>query len=360
MDQLRNKILVIDDDLNIKEAIKEFLTLNEYEVMSVSNGQEALEILKSWTPNLILCDVFMPIMDGFKFHQIINSNKLWSSIPFFFLTANDQDEVKKSIIQLCADDFISKPFALIDLEKSIKFKIERFQKIKDSVVNFYGSNSYLPHEVNTPLNGIIGIANILINNHQTINKSDTLELYNALKISGERLNRTMQNLLLYHQIAQERFYLDVGLHSDVLKASAEIVKQLQFNYGSEAVFINMDFQKATLKISSECLSIILYELFDNALKFSKNNEVVVKGEICESEYYQITIVDHGIGFSAEELHNINAGNQFNRDVREQQGLGLGLYLSKTLVNLAEGTLVITSIQDFETRVVVSIPLYRFN
>lgn len=358
MKQIKNKILLIDDDVNINETVSEFLTFKKYEVIAVSNGQEALEVLKDWTPNLILCDVFMPVMDGFKFHQVISENKLWSSIPFFFLTANDQDEIRKNSLQLGADEFISKPFVLNDLANSIETKIERFQKIKAGTVNFYGSDSYLPHEVNTPLNGIIGIANLLVDHHETLEKDQAVLLYKAMKVSGERLNRTMRNLLLYHQIIENKLVLETDLSSNILEVYSKTLQQLHFIYDDIAIFISSDLEKATLKISPNYLSIILYELLDNALKFSNNKEASITGKVAHSGFYEVTIIDQGIGLSEDELSNINAGNQFRRDVREQQGLGLGLYLSKTILTMVQGKLSITSTADVETKVVVSIPIFE--
>ncbi len=96
--------------------------------------------------------------------------------------------------------------------------------------------------------------------------------------------------------------------------------------------MTFEIDKAMIKISEEHLQYIFFELIDNALKFSSNNKfIIVSGEQFNNEYYKLVIWDFGIGFSEQELNKIGAAQQFNREEREQQGLGLGLFLSKIII-----------------------------
>ena len=102
---------------------------------------------------------------------------------------------------------------------------------------------------------------------------------------------------------------------------------------------------------------IFFELLDNALKFSKmNKKIIVSGKKYNTEFYELTIQDHGIGFSQTQLKEINAYQQFDRDKREQQGLGLGLFMSKTFMKKTKGVFSIVSQKNVGTIIKLFFPL----
>jgi len=82
---IKNKILLVEDELKLRETISEYLKIENYEVTSAENGQEAIDIIDYWIPDLIICDIMMPVMDGFMFHEILLQNKTLNAIPFIFL-----------------------------------------------------------------------------------------------------------------------------------------------------------------------------------------------------------------------------------------------------------------------------------
>lgn len=90
----KKPILIVDDDKDILSAIKMILELHGYAIESASNGKEALELLHSELPSLILLDLMMPVMDGFEFLQNIESNPKFSNIPVIVMTAT-HNKVKK-------------------------------------------------------------------------------------------------------------------------------------------------------------------------------------------------------------------------------------------------------------------------
>jgi two-component system sensor kinase len=80
----KHKILLVDDEENLRETISELLIYENYEVKIASNGQKALEILDDWIPDLIISDIMMPIMDG-HFHKLVKENITLNSVPFLFI-----------------------------------------------------------------------------------------------------------------------------------------------------------------------------------------------------------------------------------------------------------------------------------
>jgi two-component system sensor histidine kinase/response regulator len=354
-----NKILVIEDELNIRENVIELLQLKNYDVQSAANGQEALDLLDSWTPDLIISDIMMPVMDGQELYEIIKESRALCGIPFIFLTANKEPSLRQKTLLDGVDDFISKPFKAQDLLELIKTKIERFNRIKNNQNNLYiGEKKYFLHEVNTPINCIQGFIDILLNDKYSLEKEDIKTFHNAIKTSIERLQRTMRNLLLYENIKNNQFEVSNTDSCDIetvfQKAKATIVKE----YDIEDFEITNEIERSYLKISEDNLHFILVELIDNALKFSSNpKNIIVTGQNFNNKHYEINVRDFGIGFTETELKKINAAEQFNREKREQQGLGLGLYLSKTVTKKANGIFSIVSKKNEGTTISIILPLH---
>jgi two-component system sensor histidine kinase/response regulator len=355
------KILLVEDELNLRETITELLIYQNYNVKTANNGQEALEILNNWIPDLIISDIMMPIMDGHMLHETIRNKPHLSIIPFIFLTAKKgEDEMRKCMLN-GVDDFLVKPFKFDVLKKTIDIRIEKFKKIKTVYDNYgIGKDNYSLHEINTPLFGILGSIDQLIENGDNLDKYEIALFHNAIKSSGERLNRTVQNLILYEKLQNNRLEFLDNFCPDISEIFLNINYEIQKLYKNEVINICFDFEKAYLKISCDHLKIILFELIDNAVKFSKDSKLIsVTGKQNQNEY-EIEIKDSGIGFSPEELNNIDARKQFNRGKKEQQGLGLGLFISKTIIQKSKGVFNIISKENEGTTIKINLPSHKGN
>jgi DNA-binding response OmpR family regulator len=106
------KILVVDDTRNIQLLISDFLTGQDYEVLTANDGREALQVARESTPDLVLLDIMMPNMDGYQF---IGQLRKESSIPVIMITARQQEADIIKGFDLGADDYITKPFRLREL-----------------------------------------------------------------------------------------------------------------------------------------------------------------------------------------------------------------------------------------------------
>jgi two-component system sensor histidine kinase/response regulator len=125
----KNKILLVDDEQNLRDTITELLILNNYDVKEAANGQEALKILEFWTPELIISDIMMPVMDGYLFQEIVKDTETLNQIPFIFLTAKNDKKEKERCRLNGVNLFISKPFKIENLIAIIEITIKRFEKI---------------------------------------------------------------------------------------------------------------------------------------------------------------------------------------------------------------------------------------
>jgi len=129
---LKQKILVIEDDNILLNNVGEILREENYEVKLEQNGKLGIKTAKSWNPDLIICDISMPVMDGYKvLSEILKSNQT-KNIPFIFLTAKvGKDDIRKGM-QLGADDYIFKPFTIDDLLTSVKIRLLKKKQAENS------------------------------------------------------------------------------------------------------------------------------------------------------------------------------------------------------------------------------------
>lgn len=130
--KMMKKILIVDDEVGIRETISEILICQNYATKTAVNGIEALEILKTWTPDLILSDINMPEMDGYTFFEETRKTNHLPLVPFIFLTAKVGEDEMRTCLTSGVDDFISKPFRNEVLIQIIEAKIKKFKTIKDA------------------------------------------------------------------------------------------------------------------------------------------------------------------------------------------------------------------------------------
>jgi DNA-binding LytR/AlgR family response regulator len=131
---MSKKILVIEDEKQLLLNITELLEEENFEVVTASNGKEGIFQALKERPDLIICDIMMPEMDGYEVFNELNRNKNTSIIPFVFLTAKvDRCDLRKGMA-LGADDYIFKPFKSDDLITSVKTRINKFEVIKATIL----------------------------------------------------------------------------------------------------------------------------------------------------------------------------------------------------------------------------------
>jgi DNA-binding response OmpR family regulator len=121
------KVLVIEDNQDIRENIVEILELAGYELHHADNGMKGVELALKHLPNIILCDIMMPELDGYGVLHMLHNHMETSSIPFIFLTAKAEYTDQRKGMDLGADDYLTKPFNGIELLNSIESRLKRVE-----------------------------------------------------------------------------------------------------------------------------------------------------------------------------------------------------------------------------------------
>lgn len=126
---MEKKILVIEDTESILNAIKTILKMEGYSVITAKNGKLGIALAESHLPDLIICDIMMPEVNGYDVLKKLRENQLTSLIPFVFLTAKTSMTELRHGMELGADDYIPKPFSSEDIINSVKTRLEKHEKL---------------------------------------------------------------------------------------------------------------------------------------------------------------------------------------------------------------------------------------
>ena len=120
MEKHDKKILVVDDEPDILKVVTFRVKKMEYEVVTATNGQEALDLIQKEEPDLILLDIRLPVMNGYEVCQRVKTNEKLKHIPIIFLTASSASKIAEKVKEFNADDYLIKPFDFEELLKKIK------------------------------------------------------------------------------------------------------------------------------------------------------------------------------------------------------------------------------------------------
>lgn len=126
---MREKILVVDDEKEIGELVRDYLEAADYQVILAFDGQEALECWEKYKPNMAILDIMLPKIDGMEICKIIRKE---SSIPILMLSAKKSEEDKIQALGLGADDYITKPFSPKEMVARVKAHFRRFYQMGQS------------------------------------------------------------------------------------------------------------------------------------------------------------------------------------------------------------------------------------
>lgn len=363
-------ILVVDDAPFILESTKTLLKFEGYEVLTARDGEEGLEIVNSQKPDLILCDISMPKLDGYGVLKAIRNNPATARTPFIFLTAFTERQNIRTGMQLGADDFLVKPYSRDELITSINAQIQKSflqEKVIEEKVHEVSKSvtRVLPHEFRTVLNQIMGSAKFLQNSPEKLLAEEIKELASDIIHSSKRLIKITENYLIYSRIeaiASDREKTLQLLKLKTIEPGAIIYDIAgfvanRFNRANDLV-VTSDVFDIAINISSESYHKILEEIIDNSFKFSNVGSKVEVKSFISDKYFEVNIIDHGRGMTQEQVDSIGALMQFERDVFEQQGVGLGLIIAKKLVEIHNGVFIIKSAEQEGTQITFKLPFEK--
>ncbi|MGQ9867162.1 MAG: hybrid sensor histidine kinase/response regulator [Pseudanabaenaceae cyanobacterium] len=365
------QILAIDDDADLREQTAEILRDAGYRVATAKGGREGLAVAHQNPPDLILCDVSMPDLSGYEVLNTLRQEEAFRLTPFIFLTSRTDWESLRQGMTGGANDYLLKPFRVEELLSAVQAQLERhqamethmarrLQQLRDSIA------LALPHELKTPLQGILAPAELLAMELTDLERPDLAELATAISQSGHRLLGLVENVLLYTELelmglaeamGNQRPPLpavECGDAAQVYDAALAVAARYQ-----RLLDLEIEVLSTPLALPSTKWYRALGEILDNAFKYSvAGTAVTVRGHEDTEGLYHLQIGDRGCGLSPEQLTSIGAFVQFDRRWREQQGIGLGLAIAQRLLEIYGGEFGIESTLGEGTLVHLKVPMNR--
>src|SRR5512140_2531494 len=199
------KILVIDDEEWLREMVRMALNERGFEVLEAENGATGVEVARRELPDLILCDVNMEKVDGYLTLSALRNEPATAAIPFILMTGLADNAGMRHGMELGADDYLPKPFSIEELYAAVEARLKKAQALRQEaekkLTDLRDSISMaLPHELRTPLNGILAYGEMLAAEAGTIPAKEVAEMGQVIHDSGKRLERLIENFLIYAQI----------------------------------------------------------------------------------------------------------------------------------------------------------------
>jgi len=359
------KILVIDDEEWLREMIQLALQQKGFEVIEAANGADGIEVARKELPDLILCDINMGKVDGYLTLSSLRNEAPTAAIPFILMTGLADNAGMRHGMELGADDYLPKPFTTEGLYAAVDARLKKAQTIRDEAERKLAHlrdniSLMMPHEMRTPLNGILSNAELLAQSAATLKPGDVAEIGQEIHKSSERLARLIENFLIYAQLElvaadpQNVNALRVGRteHPKELLKNQATAQATQAKRMPDLLFEVADIP---LPIAEEYFSKIADELLQNAFKFSEAGSPVRVALAEAFNAVTLSVSDLGRGFTTEQIARIGAYMQFDRKLHEQQGLGLGLTIAKRLVELHGGKFSIMSNKESGTVISAKFP-----
>lgn len=343
--------------------ITESLKIYGFNTLAAEDGMSGIKVANEQFPDLIICDINMPKLDGYGTLTALRENEATATIPFIFLSgATDKLNVRRGM-ELGADDYLTKPFTHKELMAAVNTRLEKqaeMQRHSEKKLDELRGNITLalPHELRTPLNGIMGLASLMMEDYATLPPEEVLESARYIHESALRLHRLIENFLVFSQLelmaseSKKIETLNCAAPVPVKDVISQIAHTLAAKYKREGDLI-LQLNEASILVPAENLKKIVEELADNAFKFSDRGTPVRLSTEIVDQTFRLLICDHGRGMGAEQISKIGPHMQFERKTFEQQGAGLGLIISKRMIELLGGEMIVSSVPGKETQVRVT-------
>jgi len=280
-----HRILIIEDERAIRKQIAQVLRLEGFETLEAENGRLGAATAMASPPDLIICDIMMPDLDGFGVLQFLRDDPRTAMIPFIFLTALVAVDDRRHGMEAGADDYITKPYKPAALIGSVRRRLEKRNcqieesRLRAEEVSLAVAAS-VPSEILETLERITTVTNLLALKYAGAD-SQVAAMHQSVVQESVRLRRMMRRLHLYAQLPQlyaNRFALAAtGQRMPAGAVIERVAREVVRSWKREKDFVFLS-EPVDLPLGEEYLVLLVEELVDNACKFSMPGTAIgVKG-----------------------------------------------------------------------------------
>ncbi|MGV3522594.1 MAG: hybrid sensor histidine kinase/response regulator [Candidatus Sericytochromatia bacterium] len=362
-------ILVIDDQAQNLQILSTTLRAAGYQVAAANSGPTALRILEKRLPDLILCDIMMPEMDGYAVCRQLKSQTATQDIPLIFLTAKTESEDILLGFEVGAVDYVTKPFNTGELLARVKTHTE-LKRARDTILTYTHQleslneekNHFLgiaAHDLKNPLTTIMLSAEMVQLKRERIRPED-LDLYiGIIYKDAERMLMIVSNLLDVNRIEAGR----IPLRPELLEWEQflqRLIKQYEMTAARKQITLRplMPEVPPTLISDPHIVFQIADNLLSNAIKYSPPGRKVEMTIQPVEDRIEFAVCDQGPGLTTEDRTKLfqKFTRLSARPTGGENSTGLGLSIVKMLCELLQATIRCESEPGQGARFVVSFPL----
>jgi two-component system sensor histidine kinase/response regulator len=346
-------ILVIEDERELRNNILKMLTFEGFEAIGAENGEEGIASAFESDPDLIICDVMMPYVDGHQVLSTLRDEPKTRLTPFIFLTARAERDDLRLGMELGADDYVTKPFTQEELLSAIETRLRRAQvvaEVRDDLLQKAKMRfaNLVSHELRTPLNRISMVNELISDGFASMSEEELRQLLTMLDQGSQRLSRLVEQTVIFtefetglmekEKVLEHALPLQIG---DLVAKSIELGRRFAWRNADLCINTDVHYPEAIVLGHEHLLIHALAELIANALSFSPLDAEVRITQDVQDGRVRVGIVDRGPGISPGEVDTaLDIFSQVNRERREQQGVGLGLPLARRIITAYDGELVL--------------------
>lgn len=338
----RGRILVVEDMAIQRDNLKQILQLEGYTVEIGENGLDALEVLRQgYTPELVICDIMMPEMDGYQLREAMRENPEWRGMGFIFLSAKASKEDIQAGKSYGVEEYLTKPVEIPALLQAVAVSLRRLEEIRESEKRrneelFRELFTRVSHEMRTPLSIITSGLSLFELESAT---SPEIKEYLNYIINGHDRILALVEKVKHMEEAREAPAEYVSSPTIAVREIRQLFENIfekrtffgRFTAKDVEFELDLTEEDENLRVNVTELEMILEELLENAIKFSvAPRHVTVLGKL-EDAGYEVSIEDSGSGFPLDAEEDIfKPFYQHEREIQEQQGMGIGLAVVKSL------------------------------
>ncbi len=365
----KKRILAVEDHDLLLFAIRDILEAENYDVVTATDGVDALEKMRTIRPDLIIADISMPRMDGYRFFEEVHSNPAWVPIPFVFLTARAEQEDRLKGKAMGAEDYIVKPFDPKELVVVVNSRIGRARAIREATETEFDELkqqiiTLLSHELRTPLTSVYGYTELALEEAADLPSGDFQLFLGGIKKGADRLTQLVEDLLMVVKLDTGELQREFDLLGSVQDDLAGMIRRVALVESSKAADQGV---KMEVEVPDSLPPVLVHEYFlgdalarlvDNAVKFTHTEEkrIRISGEI-QDGCVAISVQDWGVGIPAAQVDRLfEVFGQIDRRKMEQQGTGLGLVIAQALGTCRGGDIDLVSAQQAPSGTTVTIRL----
>jgi signal transduction histidine kinase len=354
----RARILVADDNADMRAYLVRLLA-DRYDVKAVADGREALAEARARPPDLVLCDVMMPMLDGIALLRALRADPVTTTVPVVLVSARAGDEAAVEALVVGADDYLSKPFSARELlaRVSTHLALARARReaaeaaLQDAFLGIAG------HELRTPLTTLKLRVQVARQKLAAARPAEAAQQLAQLGRSIARMDHLVGELLSVSAIKAGR--LTLALERCDLAAVCRDAAQAEEAALGRAATLDLPEGAVIGTGDRERLTEVVEHLLSNALRYSPRGRPVTLSLRRQGEDAVIAVRDEGPGIPAHEVPLVF--ERFHRvpgisvQVGSRVGLGLGLFIAKALVEQHGGRIDVDTKPGGPTTFVVTLP-----